>query len=181
MVRRTDARHGLHIAEMTREEFAQQVVKEHQQAIGNFCRGRLRNYHDALDVLQVTFLRAWDRRRSYDPSKAGLKTWLFCIAVNECTNHGRRRSSRIIRDTTYGELQKGFVAPDKTLEDREEVEFYLDKLEEQTRDAYVLRHKCDLSYPVISGILGISPAGVKKLLHAAVVALGIARRARGRP
>ena len=47
----------------------------------------------AQDAVQEVFLRAW-RSNSYDPSRAGLRTWLFAIAHNVITDMARRGDVR---------------------------------------------------------------------------------------
>ena len=43
------------------------------------------SHDDANDLLQNTFIRAWDRPGLF-PGDAKLSTWLYRIAFNECLN-----------------------------------------------------------------------------------------------
>lgn len=56
----------------------------------NFVRYRL-GPGEAEDVTADIFLRAWDRRQSYDPRKGAPSTWLWAIARNMVTDWLRRR------------------------------------------------------------------------------------------
>jgi len=51
----------------------------------------LQNADDAAEVLQETFLYAWSRAHSYDPSRAAVSTWLALILRSRCIDRLRRR------------------------------------------------------------------------------------------
>lgn len=48
----------------------------------------------AQDAVQEVFLRAWRARASYDPSRAGLRTWLFRITHHVVVDQQRARGAR---------------------------------------------------------------------------------------
>jgi RNA polymerase sigma-70 factor (ECF subfamily) len=51
----------------------------------------LRNRGDAEDVLQETFLRVWDRARTFDPQKCPPEGWVLMIARCRAVDRLRRR------------------------------------------------------------------------------------------
>lgn len=51
----------------------------------------LHDSEDAAEVLQETFLYAWSRADSYDPSRAAVSTWLALILRSRCIDRLRRR------------------------------------------------------------------------------------------
>ncbi len=58
------------------------------------CYRMLASYDDAQDMTQETFLRAWDKRESFE-GRASLRTWLYRIATNACLDFLDKRRDRV--------------------------------------------------------------------------------------
>lgn len=69
------------------------LTERHRRALQVHCYRMLANYEDARDLTQETFLRAWNKRESFD-GRAALRTWLHRIATNACLDFLEKRDHR---------------------------------------------------------------------------------------
>jgi RNA polymerase sigma-70 factor (ECF subfamily) len=60
------------------------------------CYRILGSLHEAEDMVQETFLKAWKRLDTYE-GRASFRAWLYKIATNACLDYlDRRRSRRLL-------------------------------------------------------------------------------------
>ena len=73
-------------------------VKRHQEPLYRFIRRYVGDADEAYDLLQESFVSAWQALSRYAPTRpAGV--WLRRIALNKCRDWGRRRA---VRQFFYG-------------------------------------------------------------------------------
>lgn len=66
------------------------LMSNHKEAIFRLAWRYTMNEHDAAEIAEETFVRAFFAADKFRP-KAQVKTWLFTIAANLCRDHLRRR------------------------------------------------------------------------------------------
>ena len=84
------------------DEFAL-LVKRHGPSLMVFVGRIVTQQEDAEDVVQNTFVAAYEHLKDYDPQKASLSTWLQRIAYHEALYHLRKRKRQVLLPLDVGE------------------------------------------------------------------------------
>jgi RNA polymerase sigma-70 factor (ECF subfamily) len=117
---------------------------------------------DAEDVMQSAFIRAYRALEDCrDPSRFG--AWLYQIVANECRSfvlRRARRERRVVRDELVLAAAAAPAASElnETLED---VQYALDQLDVDQREAFLMKHVEQLSYEEMAEITGDGVSALK--------------------
>jgi RNA polymerase sigma factor (sigma-70 family) len=140
----------------SREQFESHVVP-HMGAAYNLARWLTRNDHDAEDVVQEAYLRAfrfWESFRGADP-----RAWLLAIVRNTCftwLQQNRKPASEL--DENMPDLNSANTNPEALLlasVDAELLRRAVEELPIEFREAVVLRDLEGFSYKEISSITSV--------------------------
>jgi RNA polymerase sigma-70 factor (ECF subfamily) len=160
------------------------IVQRHQERLYRFIRRYVGDADEAYDLLQETFVSAWQALGRYDPARPAA-TWLRRIALNKCRDWGRRRA---VRRFFYGaaSLEAADKAPVTLMEsDTEEaplarLDRAIARLPNQLKEPLLLTAFEELSQEAAGRILGITAKAVetrvyraRKLLAEALAADGL--------
>lgn len=131
---------------------------------------------EAEDVLQEAFVAMWRSRKTFDPDKGKLTTWLCRITVNQCNS--RRRMKSVASVSLDEAKNDGFDLPDTSAQlpdelctkhwEYEQVLKAIGSLDGKHRAAVILRYFGDLSYEEIAQVLDIPLGTVKSRLSQAL-------------
>lgn len=68
------------------------LFDRHADAVFRYCLSRCGSWHDAEELVSITFLEAWRQRKRLRPEKDTVLPWLLGVATN--ANRNRARGSR---------------------------------------------------------------------------------------
>ncbi|MBI1176162.1 sigma-70 family RNA polymerase sigma factor [bacterium] len=144
-----------------------ELLGQFERRVFHFVLRMLRNAHDAEDVTQDTFVKAWRHLASFRP-RHSFSTWLFTIARRTALNHIRaRRPTEELAD--HHEPSHG-DSPDQTAEDREQAESVWEIARRLKPDQYEviwLRYGEGFSVDETARIMNTNSIRVRVLLHRA--------------
>ncbi|MGH7763234.1 MAG: RNA polymerase sigma factor [Candidatus Dormibacteraceae bacterium] len=151
------------------ERIFERMVREHQDRIFAFCFALTGNRHDAEEVAQDTFLRAYRALVTYPPERVRdlkQKAWLHRIALNLVRNRARGVKPRVVElngsepDRSSGPEEDAMLRADMV-----DLAVRVAGLPPRYREAVVLRHVQELSYEEAAAALDQPVGTVKSNVH----------------
>ncbi len=145
-----------------------ELVRRHQVKIHDLCYKMIRNYDDARDLAQETFIKAFRKINTFR-GQSKFSTWLYRIAMNNCLNFLKKQRPT---EQLYEEIRitksDDPVQMFKNKRFREKLREAVAKLPEVQRAVFTLRTLDDLSYEEVSEILKKPISTIKVNHHLAV-------------
>lgn len=149
-----------HVPAQSRDSAAVEIadwVATHWDATHKLLYRLTMNRHDAEDLTQETFLRAIERRSSFQAG-TNLRAWLLRIATNAFLDRQRRK--KVMKITPLPEeISFDSASPGQGLEDAERhksVEAAIATLPEVQRIIFLLRGQEELSFREIGESIGMT-------------------------
>ena len=142
----------------TKVRYFELTVWPHMRAAYNFARWLVRNNHDAEDIVQESFLKAY---KAMDTFRGGdARAWMLSIVRNTAMNFLRARKPDVTVNWSAQERELEDRAPDPEsglLEQsrRVQVRRAIAQLAPEFREAIVLREMEEMSYKEIAAVLNV--------------------------
>lgn len=148
-----------------------EVMREYSEPLYWQIRRMVESHDDASDVLQNTFLKAWQNIENFR-GEAKLSTWLYKIALNESITFLARERKRLNLSLDDEESHLvNLIEADEWI-DGDELALKLRKavasLPEKQRMVFNMKYYDDMKYEQMSEILGTSVGALKASYHLAV-------------
>ena len=176
--RKVDDRELVRRAQDGEKEAFEVLVTKHHGRVFAVAGGILRNREDVEDIAQQVFLKAYFSLKRFD-QRSAFSTWLYKITVNECWDLLRKKKVRpLVFESELNEEQAhAYQSTEQSteyagdvsdqLETRQQLEQWLDCLEERDRTMLVLKEVQGFTVEEIAEIMGINGNTVKVRLFRA--------------
>ena len=147
------------------------LIEEYKNPIYNIAWRMTGNLHDAEDLAQETFIRAYQNMARYDQNKKFF-TWLYTIGINLIRNHLKKNSTPIDPLTEINIASASRTQENKTTEENISAEEKMIQLEKSLlklpvdlREAIVLKYYQGLTFEEVSAVTGDSQSAVKMRIY----------------
>lgn len=153
------------------------IVRAYEGRLFGTAVGLVHNAEDARDLVQDTFVRAFNSMELYDPERPFIG-WILSVCRNICIDFLRRRKfGRALEDERDGkplQIADPGAETDRFLLDKETrslIQEALVALSDEHREVLVLKDMQDLEYGEIAEILNIPQGTVASRVYYARQAL----------
>lgn len=158
--------------EKTQRAAFRTLVERYSEPLYRQIRRMVLSHDDADDVLQNTFLKAWQGLPSFE-GRARLSSWLYRIAYNEAVDFIRRRRQDVSLSADDGEgmgvaarlMADEYFDGDETAAQLQQA---IQQLPTVQRTVFQMKYFDDMRYSDISRILGTTEGALKASYHIAV-------------
>lgn len=153
-----------------------EIVELYQNKLYRVCYRMLGNKHEAEDIAQEAFVRAFINIHTFDTNRK-FSTWLYRIGTNLCIDRIRKKKPDYYLDAEvagaeglnmYSQIASAAELPDEKvlkMEMQERVQYEISQLPDKYRAVIILKYMEDLPLQEISDILDMPLGTVKTRIH----------------
>lgn len=132
------------------EKAAEELIKRYYTSILHYCKRQCFNLEKAEDLTQETFLKLFKNLSGYK-GKRKFKAYLYTIANHLCIDESRKIEVFTLEDE---EEIKDESDEMRRIEDKSEIDYLLNVLSPEQREAVILRFGEQLSFWEIARVMG---------------------------
>ena len=166
-----------------RDEGLDELYRRHFRGVYVFLVRMVRDRHLAEDLLQETFIRVFNNRKSWEP-RSKFTSWLYRIARNLSIDEKRRYWNRLVQVDSQTQVSHEEGGSTTLLErfeadgddareaasqsvDEERIREAIATLSDEQREVMLLNKYHGMSYAEIAEVLELSPESVKQRAYRA--------------
>ena len=148
------------------------IVKKHTQRYFSLAFRSLHSQDDAHDVVQMAFIKLWQKPSSWDVAKSSFTTWFYRVILNACHDYRRKHHRWTVLDDPKFESLLVPVASEEYLLEQDQsakqqkmfLEFAISQLPASQRDALNLVVYSEMPQKQAAEVLGVSLKALESLL-----------------
>lgn len=132
------------------EKAAEELIKRYYKPILCYCKRQCFDLEKAEDLTQETFLKLFKNLSGYKEKKK-FKAYLYTIANHVCIDESRKMKECFLQNEE--EIQDECDKL-RRIEDKSEIDYLLNVLSPEQREAVILRFGQELSFDEIAKVMG---------------------------
>ncbi len=145
----------------------EEVFQQLYDPLLNYAIYLIKSRPVALDIVQETFLKLWEKRETLNPEKS-LKSLLYLIVRNLAFNHQRDTTSREAKLAAQPERTSQEMArPDDVFAAdilKGKMDKWIESLPDRQKEALILSRFQGLSHQEVAAVMNVSPRTVNNHL-----------------
>lgn len=132
------------------EKAAEELIKRYYKPILRYCKRQCFNLEKAEDLTQETFLKLFKNLSGYKEKKK-FKAYLYTIANHVCIDESRKMKECSLENEEEIQDEGDRL---RRIEDKSEIDYLLNVLSPEQREAVILRFGQELSFGEIAKVMG---------------------------
>ncbi len=156
-----------------------ELYERYLEQIYRYVYYRVMDVHEAEDLTEAVFLRAWERLQSKQARKEveNFSAWIYRIAHNLVIDHHRKKTPEPLDTDSSAEYSQA-LTPGAEIEvqqrlDQQSLAAALEELDEPMQRVVILRFLNHLSHAEVAAVLGLSEGNVRVLQFRALKRLKV--------
>ena len=148
------------------------IFDTYYENIRNFLYYKTGDIQLAEDIVQETFMKVWDTRKSIRPDT--IKSLLYIMAANTLKSHMRHQKV-VFQFVNHSEhLETDHMSADEPIRQKElqqKLQQVLAEMPEKSREVFLMNRIENLTYAEIANRLQLSTKAIEKRMHEALLFL----------
>lgn len=146
------------------EKAAEELIKRYYASILHYCKKHCFNQQKAEDMTQETFLKLFKNLSGYK-GKRRFRAYLYTIANHLCIDESRKTEVYPLEDEEGIEDGSDYMG---RIEDKSEIDYLLNVLSPEQKEAVILRFGEELEYREIARVMGCNMRTVQSRVRNAL-------------
>lgn len=137
-----------------------EVYERYAKRVFATCVRLLKDVHEAEDVMQETFIQAFDKIDRFR-GDSELGTWICRIGINKSLDRLKKRKIPLVFDDSLAFRAEGIADSENDTYDIDRIKQALNQLPNGCKLIFEMRMIDEMDYPLIAETLGMKEASVR--------------------